>query len=159
MNRPLLARQLQTGAAGRMLLLLIAVFLLGAGAGLVGYLSLRRQSAPLPLQAAPEPQALSANTRSILAQLPGQVEIRFYSVLQQDVAAESLVAFSARVDRLLGEFAKEAEGRIHLKRIQQSADGTIDAIASTVAETTLNIDDPSDRALLDPREICRDAAN
>jgi len=71
--------------------------------------------------------ALSEITRDVLSRLNAQVEIRFYSLLGETRATESLRAFSVRLDQLLSEYERAGAGRVLVTRFNSSSESNVKA--------------------------------
>lgn len=99
----------------RIVLLVLAAFLLGAAAGAYWVYRPREVGTPEPQSAAPNSSAgLSESTKKILSNLTAPVQIRFYSVLDPANTPEAWRAFAGRVDQLLVAFQHEANGKLIL---------------------------------------------
>jgi ABC-type uncharacterized transport system involved in gliding motility auxiliary subunit len=59
---------------------------------------------------------LSESSRAVLKALKSPVEIRFYSMLGAESGSEPLRAFADRVNHVLAEYEREADGKIKLVR-------------------------------------------
>ena len=73
---------------------------------------------------------LSDRTKAVLQRLDSPVEIRFYALLDQENVSNSVHAFAGRVDRLLSEFERAANGRIQVARHRSQEDAHPQAATS-----------------------------
>lgn len=73
---------------------------------------------------------LSNGTQKALKRLRAPVEIRFYSLLGEDAAPDSLKAFSGRVGELLSAYDREAGDKILVTSFTARSDENLDAAAS-----------------------------
>jgi len=62
---------------------------------------------------------LSAGTKTVLQGVKSPVELRYYCVLDPAGASDDLRAFAHRVDRLISEYERRANGKIKVVRITQ----------------------------------------
>lgn len=99
--------------------LLMALLGLGAGLALGAIWFDHPQTSSRATAAVPTRDAsgLSDTTRNVLQRLPAPIEIRFYSLLDQATAAESLRALSGRVSTLLKAYESAANGKLKITRI------------------------------------------
>jgi ABC-type uncharacterized transport system involved in gliding motility auxiliary subunit len=74
--------------------------------------------------------ALSDSTRSVLKRLDSPVEIRFYALLDPASVSASVQAFAGRVDQLLSEYQRAAEGKIGVTRYNSRSDIKAAAVAA-----------------------------
>jgi len=109
---------MQGGA--KALFLAMGTFLLGAG---VTGLWLHRGGPKPRAGAAQSVQhvVLSENTRSVLARLKSPVELRFYSLLDPASVSDSLKSFAGRVDGLVSEYERAANGKIKVTRFESQS--------------------------------------
>ena len=123
----------QTGerAPGRKLLPLLVCFLLGLGAGAYWYYRAARPSgAPGSDPAAGQPSgAMSETLKSDLQQLDSPVEIRFYVPAHPKILPEPVRAFADRVTELLSDYKQEADGKIHITRLDPLSNPEAEASA------------------------------
>ena len=108
-------------ASGRLLILVLVFFLMGAGLTGVWF---KHGTLAMP------GHELSGGTLDLLHQLKSPVEIRFYSVLPPGSAPETLPAFSGRVDHLLSEFQNANDAKIHVTRNLSTTGANADAAAA-----------------------------
>lgn len=132
LHRPRFRRGAAERASVRTVLLPLICFVIGTG---VGAFWLHRSANTLSPTEAVSPQAsseLSTSTKSVLSRLDSMVEIRYYALL--DSGDESLKPFIGRVDNLLSEFKRAANGRLSVTRLDvwsepntksASADGVV----------------------------------
>jgi len=102
----------------KILVLAMGSFLLGAG---VTGLWLHRSGTQPKATAAgqgSEHIVLSENTKSVLSRLRSPVELRFYSLLDPATVSTAERAFATRVDGLLSEYERTANGKIKLTRFE-----------------------------------------
>jgi hypothetical protein len=100
----------------RIVLLVACFFLLGVGATVLWFN--RSGAGDVPL---------SDTTKSLLATLPGPVELRFHSVLDPTNLPPSVPALSAYAERLLVAYEKAGAGKIKLTRFDSDSDAAPDA--------------------------------
>jgi len=74
---------------------------------------------------------LSQMTKTILKRLDSPVEIRFYALLDPASVSVSVQAFAGRLDQLLSEFEREADGKIAVIRYNSRSE--INAAAAAAA--------------------------
>ncbi len=110
----------------RVVLLVLIFFLLGVGATVLWF----HRSAVPGWSSGGKTLALTDATRTILANLPQPVEIRFYSVLDVTNLPPSVPALSAHVDKLLNAYEAAAHGNLKVTRFQSDSDATADAAAA-----------------------------
>ena len=82
---------------------------------------------------------LSANTRTVLAQLDAPVELRFYSLLDPVNVPAPVQKFSGRVKNLLAAYAAAAPGKVTVKRFDTLSDANANAAAAD-GITVFNLD-------------------
>jgi hypothetical protein len=117
--------------ARTLIVLLLLGCLLAGFAG--GAFWLHRRSAAQEPDAGPHAATsvsigrLSDGTRSVLANLPQPVEIRYYALLDPSTTPETLQAFAGRVDRLLGLYEETAAGRLKVSRHDTLSEANADA--------------------------------
>jgi ABC-type uncharacterized transport system len=111
-------RPTHTGGSARVFLLAIASFLLGAGA--TGLL-LHRGRTQTPAGEAQSQVVLSETTRSVLGQIKSPVELRFYAVLDPTTVSASVQAFAKRVENVVAEYEREANGKIQVARYESQS--------------------------------------
>lgn len=70
---------------------------------------------------------LSAGTESVLQGVKSPLKIRYYCVLDPAGASDGLRAFAGRVDRLLSEYERRANGKIKVVRITQPETADLNA--------------------------------
>lgn len=90
---------------------------LGIGVWLARKPGLPAPAAPAPATEATPAAGLSPATQQALAGLAGVVELRFHTFLPESRAAEPWREFAGRVERLLAEFERAANGRLRVIRI------------------------------------------
>jgi hypothetical protein len=97
----------------RIILLVLASFLLGAAVGAYWVYGRHAPSTPGPQeQSLSQAAGLSESSKAVLSRLVSPVEIRFYSVLDPARSPDSLRAFGERVDQLLAAFQRESTGKL-----------------------------------------------
>jgi hypothetical protein len=102
-------------AEARVILLVLASLLLGAAIGAYwAYHPHPASTHGAEEKSLNETGALSESSKAVLSRLASQVEIRFYSVLDPARSPDSLRAFAGRVDQLLAEFQREANGKLSI---------------------------------------------
>ncbi len=95
-------------------MLVLSAFILGAA--VAGYwLHQRTTPAHLPELNAGS-SSLSDTTRRVLVQLRAPIELRYYSLLDPATVSDPAKAMAQRVDRLISEYERVAEGKIKLTR-------------------------------------------
>jgi len=82
---------------------------------------------------------LSDSTRTVLKRLDSPVEIRFYSLLDEEDKHDSLRDFTGRVNRLLAEFKQEADGSIEVTRYTSRSEDDLNS-ASSDGLSAFNLD-------------------
>lgn len=122
----------------RPLMRVLLFFVLGIGTGLFAYNYFQKPASRTTAAEADGPKQLSESTRALLQKLSSPVELRFYSVLHPS-ATKPLPEFSARVDALLSEFARESNGKIRVVRSTSPTEAAADA-ASADGIRSFNID-------------------
>jgi ABC-type uncharacterized transport system involved in gliding motility auxiliary subunit len=102
--------------AGRILLLMLGFFVAGMAVSALwfyhnpGATSMGSHSGTQPTE------ALAENTKTVLEGLNSPVEIRFYSLLDPAGVPESVRAYARRVEHLLAEYQRQANGKIKVTR-------------------------------------------
>jgi len=112
-SKPACARSRQERGEAKIILLVLASFLLGAAVGAYWVYRRPAPSAPGPQeQSLSQAAGLSESSKAVLSHLVSPVEIRFYSVLDPARSPDSLRAFAGRVDQLLAAFQREANEKL-----------------------------------------------
>jgi uncharacterized membrane protein len=125
-------------AGARVIVLVLAAFLLGLGAAaFVFYRSAEPRAGASGSRAANE--GLSEHTRSVLRNLDSAVEIRFYSLLDPASVPEAARDFAGRVDQLLSEYVNASGGKLTVTRHQSRSDEAANA-ASADGIKAFNLD-------------------
>lgn len=74
---------------------------------------------------------LSEGTLSLLQGLDSPVEVRFYAVLDPASVSDALPAFAGRVDQLLSEYQRAADGKVKVTRYDSRSDANAAATAAS----------------------------
>lgn len=74
--------------------------------------------------------ALSGSTETVLTGLKSPIELRFYSLLDPGTTSESLRAFAERVNQLLAQYERTANGNIRVVRVDEMTDANAKAAAA-----------------------------
>jgi hypothetical protein len=124
-NHVRMTRRRNTGEqAGAQTVLLLAIFfLLGIAVSAFWFYAASKRGPASPgdgTSGAPAIQ-LSESTRAVLNRLNAPLEIRFYALLDPATVPESVTAFAARVDQLLGAYQQEAGDKIKLTRFNSQS--------------------------------------
>jgi ABC-type uncharacterized transport system len=106
-------------AQARTVLLVVVCFVLGIGVGAFWYYRATHHDST---NAGETNGGLSEGTKLVLQSLTTPVEIRFYSLLDPVSTSKALRAFAGRVDRLLSEYERAADGKITLTRYTTRSD-------------------------------------
>jgi hypothetical protein len=119
-----MTRDYQAGerAGTKVLALALACFLGGAVLGAF-VLYHPMHTGPRPGVSTPV-SLLSTNTRAVLLSLRSPVDVRCYSLLDPASTSPALQAFAGRVDQLVSEYQREAQGKIvphHYSSVSDSA--------------------------------------
>lgn len=116
----------QQGSARVVLLALTSFFL---GAALAAFWVSHSGHAPASAreEAGDSRAGLSESTRNVLSALSSPVELRFYSVLEAGQTPDSLRAFAGRVDQLLAQYQRVANGKIMVTHSNSQAYTNVDA--------------------------------
>lgn len=114
------------------LMLSVLVLALGLIAGKYWYLHARGNGAAAV-------DVLSANTRTVLAQLSAPVELRFFSLLDPASVPAMERKFSGRVEKLLAAYETAAPGKLTVKRFDTLSDNNANAAAAD-GITVFNLD-------------------
>ena len=119
------SRSREQARAGIIILVLVS-FLVGLAVSALYY---RGQSGQGPTQGSGEQpfHALSDSTKAVLKGLKSPVEIRFYALLNDSNVKDTLGAFAGRVDKLLAEYKRDADGKIVIVRKSAPSDAEMDA--------------------------------
>lgn len=127
--------------ANTRLVTLVLVLIVGAVVGaLAVYLSARRQ-AKVPV--ANVEFALSESTRKVLRQLRQPVEVRLYSLFENESSAAAWRALASDVNDLLNVFESEAGGKLTVKRVTEwSEANTRGAAADGIAAQNISQGEP-----------------
>ncbi len=126
------------GGHARVIRLIVACFLAGLAAG--AFWIFRNPSSPAS-DAVNQPGALSATTQTLLERLEAPVEIRFYSVLTPASVTENDQALAGRVEALLSEYQKAAQGKLKFTRFSSAANAS-DAVTDGITEFNADKGDP-----------------
>ena len=121
--------RVREGAKVQTILVVLVFFILGIGVGAFCYYRAARGPST-PTENYEGGSRLSESTRAALKGLGPPVEIRFYSILGQASGSDSLRAFAGRVDHLLSEYQREADGKIKVTRHNSRSESNMDAAAS-----------------------------
>lgn len=116
----------------RALLLAVVCFLLGLGLGAF-WLDRSTGRSAVTVNGGADGQQLSAlseSTRAVLQRLDSPIEIRFYTLLDPASVPDSLQAFAGRVDQLLSECRREANGKIKVTRYDSQSDSSANAASA-----------------------------
>jgi len=127
------AGSLQGGLSMRLLIIGVAGFLIGVGGGFYFFHKLPKSGVPALVQPQNQPQpaaTLSAQTRAFLAKLNVPVEIRFYSVLDDQSLPVGTVKYAGRIDGLLRACEREGGGKIKVVRYKELSSSTASAAAA-----------------------------
>ena len=73
---------------------------------------------------------LSDSTKNVLKRLDSPVKIRFYALLDPASVSTSVQAFAGRVDQLLSEYQREADGKIEVTQYNSRSDINAAAVAA-----------------------------
>lgn len=123
-----LSNPLRFEAGGvRTALLLITALILGLGLSVLIRSPQKRSSQS---GAAPGRSGLSAESTAILEGLQRPIELRFYSILDPASVPASLQEYARRVDALLTEYERVAQGKITIRRFGSEADADAEAAAA-----------------------------
>lgn len=133
------AARLRRGEQGhaRIVMVVVSCLFLGFTFGAWWHYRTTRRG---PVDAAPGTDGqLSPGTKAVLQRLDAPIEIRFYAVLDRAAGFDGLRAFAGRVDQLLSEFQKEANGKLHVTRYLSQSDSAT-AAASGDGLRPFNLD-------------------
>jgi hypothetical protein len=116
-------------AGGRVVLLALVVFLLGLAGG--GFAVFRLTKLPEPAsEHQPAGPTLSGSTKTLLQGLDAPVKIRLYAVLDPATLPPALIEFTGRLNPLLAEYGREANGKIEVTTRNTLSDSTAAAAAA-----------------------------
>jgi hypothetical protein len=104
----------------RTIILLGVFFLTGVALTALWFNQRHREHQQPKQEAADTP--LSESTLAVLQNLHGEVEIRFYSLLDPASVPEATRAFSQRVDQLLSAYERAANGKVKAMRYTSRSD-------------------------------------
>ncbi len=110
----------------RISVLIVACFLAGVATGAVWIYQSRSHAKAI----AGSESRLTPATTALLQRLDSPVEIRFYSLLDPATTSDSLRAFAARVDQVLSEYQRDANGRIKVTRYDSYSSSSANAAMS-----------------------------
>jgi hypothetical protein len=111
----------------RPVVLIVIAFVMGAAVSAFWFYRASRRDVGTINAPGQETTKLSPSTLAVLNRLESPVEIRFYSLLTPGSVPASEREFAGRVDQLLAEFERQAEGRIRLSRHKVQSDAASDA--------------------------------
>lgn len=131
-------RRQSTTAGARTAVLLLVVFLMGLGAGAFWIYRDSQSKRAATTDNTPQP-SLSARTKSVLNGVDSNVEIRFYSILNDPNVRDSSAAFAERVELLLAEYEREGGRRIRVTKLDSGEEATMKA-ASADSITPFNLE-------------------
>jgi ABC-type uncharacterized transport system involved in gliding motility auxiliary subunit len=120
-NRRVVAFGKHESAKAQTILLGFIVFILGVGLGAF-WLYLSAQARERARQQQQAVIHLSEGTMRVLRSLQLPVELRFYDILAKESASDSLRAFAGRVDQLLSEYERAANGKLTVVRHNTQSD-------------------------------------
>jgi hypothetical protein len=131
MNTNPISPTAQQSAAARPVLLGVLCALLGLGMGvwLARQPVFHAPAARPPATDTTPTTGLSPATQQALAGLTGGVELRWHAFLPESRAAEPWREFAGRVERLLVEFERAANGRLRVTRVAPSGEEAARAAA------------------------------
>jgi hypothetical protein len=116
-GEPARAQRKNERGEARIILVVLAAFLLGSAAGAFWAHRSAGPGAPLsPDPSMTQTAGLSQSSKTVLSHLAFPVEIRFYSVLDPASTPDPMRAFASRVEAMLVAFQHEASGKITLTR-------------------------------------------
>jgi hypothetical protein len=111
----------------RLVMGLLVCFFLGVG---VTALLFSRLAGSRDAVRNPAPSGLSDETRAVLSRLTSPIELHWYALLDPASVPPSLKTFAERAEMLLGEYQKEANGKIQVTRYSLSVAGAADKAAA-----------------------------
>jgi hypothetical protein len=136
---PAIGRKRGEVAQSRTTLLVLVCFLLGLAIGAFWY---QRATNRRSTDTVPAGVKLTEGTKAVVKALDSQVEIRFYSLLDPATTSNSLQTFARRVDQLLSEYEREADGKIKVTRfLAQSDSAAKAALSDGIKVFNLNLGD------------------
>jgi hypothetical protein len=136
---PAINRKRGEVAQSRTTLLVLVCFILGLAIGAFWY---QRATNRRSTDVVPAGVKLTEGTKAVLKALGSQVEIRFYSLLDPATTSNSLQTFARRVDQLLSEYEREADGKIKVTRfLTQSDSAATAALSDGIKVFNLNLGD------------------
>jgi hypothetical protein len=130
-----LASQTHPAKAGKSrpgrILFVFALIITAAIAGTFQYSRhVRAQKAAAQQEAENAASTLLPSTKAVLGGLKSPIEIRFYSLLDPATTPESTRAFAERVSRLLANYQRDGNGKVHVVRVDEMSDANAKSAAA-----------------------------
>jgi len=116
-------------ASSRTAILIAASFILGIAFSSAWYLRCSKNKEAVVVYESVASVALSDSTRSILQHLASPLEIRFFSPTKPMILPEKLRGFVSRIELLLTECERVADGKIHMIHSDPQTDSGAKSIA------------------------------
>lgn len=121
MRKPSFARKTER-ARTRVTILVLALVLLGLAAGAFWYSRRGGEPGTIKHIGATNSVVLSDSTKAVLKNLDSEVEIHFYSLLDQASVPASTFAFADRINQLLAEYQRLGDGKVSVTLFNASSE-------------------------------------